>query len=526
MNAGAEQADRIVVVGAGLAGLALALRLAPRPVTILTKSPVGVGAASVWAQGGIAAAIGRDDAPALHEADTLAAAAGIADREIVRKLTEAAPEAIDWLAGLGVPFDRDADGGLQLGREAAHGRKRIVHVAGDATGAEIMRVLAARVAETPSVEVVLGEAASLAQDGEQVVGVWYRPHGAAPSDPLVLLPAAATVIATGGIGRLYRETTNPQGACGQGLALAAWAGARLADLEFVQFHPTAIDVGRDPMPLATEALRGAGAVLVNGRGERFMVPVHPDAELAPRDVVARAIFRERQAGRAVFLDATRAIGDAFDTRFPTVAALCREAGIDPSRQPIPVAPAVHYHMGGVAVDARGRTSVPGLWAAGEVACTGAHGANRLASNSLLEALWLAREVAADVAGISARADAQPARPMVRSAPVDAALEAELRRIMSENVGVARDADRLRQAVARLDALAPLAASSQTLAGMVMIGRLMALSALARTESRGSHFREDFPLASDAWKRRVAATRVEIEATADELTRPSRARARA
>ena len=522
-----SEGTRVVVVGAGLAGLALALRLAPRPVTIVAKAPPGTGAASVWAQGGIAAAIGPDDSPSLHEADTLAAAAGIADRDVVRHLTEAAPEAIDWLAGLGVAFDRDADGRFQLGREAAHGRRRIVHVAGDATGAAIMKTLAERVAATPSIELVLGEAVSLAQAGGRVVGIWYRPADAAADAPPRLLRGAATVLATGGIGRLYRETTNPAGACAQGLALAAAAGARLADLEFVQFHPTAIDVGRDPMPLATEALRGAGAILVNSRGERFMAQVHPDAELAPRDVVARAIFRERQAGRQVFLDATEAVAADFDARFPTVAALCREAGIDPVRQPIPVAPAVHYHMGGVAVDAHGRTSLPGLWAAGEVASTGAHGANRLASNSLLEALWLAREVARDVAATPVPdAAAEPEAPPARDAAVDPALEAELRRIMADNVGVARDATRLGEAVTRLAEMAPLVAGSQTLSGMVLVGRLIAIAALARGESRGSHFREDFPLAADMWKRRCAATRAELEALAPLLLRASDLMARA
>lgn len=526
--AGAPEADLapIVVIGAGLAGLALALRLAPRPVTILTKAPLCVDAASAWAQGGIAAAIGPDDNPALHEGDTLTAAAGIADRDVVRALTESAPEAINWLSSLGVAFDRDADGALQLGREAAHGRKRIVHVAGDATGAAVMRVLAQRVAESPSVRLILGEAVSLGVVEGRVTGVWYRAADAAAAEAPVFLPASATVLATGGIGRLYRETTNPAGACAQGLALAAEAGAKLADLEFVQFHPTAIDAGRDPMPLATEALRGAGAILVNSRGERFMSAIHPDAELAPRDVVARAIFRERRAGRQVFLDATTAVGAAFETRFPTVAALCREVGIDPVHQPIPVAPAVHYHMGGVAVDARGRTSVPGLWAAGEVACTGAHGANRLASNSLLEALWLAREVAVDLATLAPMAAALPAPPVARPDPVDPVLEAELRRIMSENVGVSRDSARLCEAISRLEAMAPRVATCQRLAGMVMIGRLIALAALTRSESRGSQFREDYPVPSDAWKRRMAASRAELDSLAPLLTRVERMRASA
>jgi len=513
----------IVVVGAGLAGLALALRLAPRPVTILTKAPLCVDAASAWAQGGIAAAIGPGDSPALHEGDTLTAAAGLADREIVRALTDSAPEAITWLAGLGVAFDRDADGAFQLGREAAHGRKRIVHVAGDATGAAVMRVLAQRVMETSSVTVILGEAVSLGVVGGRVTGVWYCATGMTAAETPAFLPAAATVLATGGIGRLYRETTNPAGACAQGLALAAEAGAKLADLEFVQFHPTAIEAGKDPMPLATEALRGAGAVLVNSRGERFMSAIHPDAELAPRDVVARAIFRERRAGRQVFLDATTAVGADFATRFPTVNALCGDVGIDPVHQPIPVAPAVHYHMGGVAVDARGRSSVPGLWAAGEVACTGAHGANRLASNSLLEALWLARQVAADLADLGPVEAAVPPPPAARPDPVDPVLEAELRRIMSENVGVSRDSARLCEAVSLLEAMAPRVATCQRLAGMAMIGRLMALAALTRSESRGSHFREDYPLPSDGWKRRMAASRAELESLAPLLTRVERMR---
>ncbi len=299
-----------------------------------------------------------------------------------------------------MPFDREADGSFALSQEAAHSRRRVVHVSGDRTGAAILDALIAKVRATPSIRVLEGyEADDLIVVDGRVEGVRLVRTGAAGKEVYEYFPACAVVLATGGIGGLYAVTTNPPYARGESIAMAARAGAMIADAEFVQFHPTAIDVGLDPAPLATEALRGEGATLVNACGERFMTTLDPRAELAPRDVVARAVFTEIAAGRGAFLDCRTAIGDRFASAFPTVFALCRKAGVDPARELIPVAPAAHYHMGGIATDARGRSSVPGLWAVGEVASTGLHGANRLASNSLLEAVVFAARAAQDIGAL-------------------------------------------------------------------------------------------------------------------------------
>ncbi|KMO12904.1 L-aspartate oxidase [Methylobacterium platani] len=469
-------ADRVVVVGAGVAGLATALRLAPLPVTLVTAASLGEETATAWAQGGIAAAIGADDAPALHAADTLAAGAGLSDPEVARRVAEAGPGLVDWLTGLGLAFDRGPDGAPALGLEAAHSRRRIVKAGGDATGAAVLRTLARAVAACPSVTVVVGRATALMQDGNgRVTGLAVR-TGHGPID----LPARAVVLATGGLGGLYRSTTNPAGAVGSGLVLAARAGAVLRDPEFVQFHPTAIAVSTGgPLPLATEALRGEGAILVDAGGGRVMAGIS-GAELAPRDVVARAIALRTGRGEAVFLDARRL---DVARRFPTVAALCRAAGLDPATNPIPVRPAAHYHMGGIRVDGRGRSSLPGLRACGEVAATGLHGANRLASNSLLEAMAFADLIAADIRGMEGRAAGPSRAPDPVSAP-DAL--PEIRALMEAEVGLVRDAAGLARAVARLAALAR-AGSAEAAAGL-----LVAVAALGRRESRGAHWRADHP----------------------------------
>ena len=317
---------RVAIVGAGLAGLMTALRLAPRPVVVVSKTPLGAEGSTLWAQGGLAAALGADDSPELHAADTLAAGDGLCVADVVERFTCAAPQAIEELARLGVAFDRGSDGGFALGLEAAHGRRRIVHAGGDGTGREVMRALVAAARRTPSIRALEGfEARRLVVEDGAVRGLLVvGPQGA------LTLAADKVVIATGGVGGLYEVSTNPGGSFGQGLALAARAGAELADLEFVQFHPTAFDGPARPAPLVSEAVRGEGAVLIDETGERFMLDA-PGAELAPRDVVARAIWRRRAEGHRVFLDARRALGDRFAKRFPVIAAFCREAGIDPAR---------------------------------------------------------------------------------------------------------------------------------------------------------------------------------------------------
>src|SRR5580658_622899 len=392
-----ELRGRVVIIGAGVAGLVTALELAPRPVVVLTKGLLGAEGSTLWAQGGLAAAFGSGDSPALHAADTLKAGDGVCDPAIVNRFTRAAPAAISRLARLGVRFDRTVGGGFALGLEAAHGQARIVHAGGDGAGRELMRALVAATRATPSIEIAEGfEARRLIVNEDAVSGVLaVGPAGQ------TLFQASRIVIATGGIGGLFEESTNPLGSFGQGVALAARAGAALADMEFVQFHPTALDCAERPMRLVSEAVRGAGATLIDETGERFMAST-PGAELAPRDIVARAIWRRRAQGHRVFLDARAAIGAEFAERFPIIAAACRAAGVDPAREPIPVRPAQHYHMGGVAVDAEGRSSVEGLWVCGEAACTGLHGANRLASNSLTEAAVFGAFVAQSIEGASAR----------------------------------------------------------------------------------------------------------------------------
>ncbi len=496
----------ILIVGGGLAGLFCALKLAPLPVTVLAAAPVDESSSSLWAQGGVAAAVSEGDSPELHAADTLAAGAGIVDEAVALSVAREARERVEDLLGFGAPFDRDARGRLTPSQEAPHSARRIVRVKGDGAGAAIMHALIATVRKTTSI--VLREnfvAEDLIVQSGRVVGVFARGADGASK----AFYARATVLATGGVGALYALTTNPPQANGAALAMGARAGARIADAEFVQFHPTAIDIGRDPAPLATEALRGEGAVLVNRAGERFMIALHKDAELAPRDIVARGVFAELEAGRGAFLDATKAVGAAFAEKFPNVAASCLSAGIDPSRQPIPVAPAEHYHMGGLWTDDRGRTSLPGMWAAGEAASTGLHGANRLASNSLLEAVVFGDRIAKDIAALSCRGSAPVLVASAAPAPSgdDADEAKQVRKIMTRHVGVLRDETGLRTALVALKTLhdKALEKNNLDLRNRTEAALLIAASAYLRRESRGGHFRRDFPDSDPAQARRSSIT---------------------
>ena len=490
----------IVIVGAGLAGLFTALELAPLPVTVVSAAPLGEGASSVWAQGGIAAAVGEGDTPEAHAADTIAAGAGLVDATAAHLIANEAPARIRDLLRYGVPFDRGLEGGFVLSREAAHSAKRVVRVTGDRAGAAIMQALIAAVRQTPSIRVLEGyEAEDLILKGNHVAGVRLIRGVERGNGNYELMPAAAVVLATGGIGGLYAVTTNPQYARGEALSMAARAGAAIADAEFVQFHPTALDFGRDPAPLASEALRGEGALLVNGEGHRFMPALHNDAELAPRDIVARGVFAEIRAGHGAYLDCRKAIGDGFADKFPTVDRYCSEAGFDPRHDLLPIVPAAHYHMGGVATNLEGRSSLPGLWAVGEVACTGVHGANRLASNSLLEAVVIAGRTASDIDRLALHAaDLGPVAPRringgaVAERTLRSELLGKIRDTMSQYVGVIRDGAGLRRA---LDTMTDIEASAQgdiVLANMALAARLITGAALLRKESRGAHFRSDFP----------------------------------
>jgi L-aspartate oxidase len=508
-----------LIIGSGIAGLRAAIGLADAGrVTILTKAEP-TESNTGYAQGGIAAAIGNDDSPALHAADTMRAGDGLCDEAAVAVLVEEGVTYVRELLEWGTQFDRGEDGRPALGREAAHSVRRVLH-AGDATGREIGRILRQRVCSLPPVTTVNHALViELIVERGVVLGVRYFDQANAAHE----VAAHATLLATGGAGQVFRETTNPPVATGDGVALAFHAGARVADLEFVQFHPTALNRTDAPRFLISEALRGEGARLVNERGEPFMSRHHPDGDLAPRDVVARSIAREvEQTGGAVFLTLAHLDPSFVHARFPTITEMCRRLGLDLARDRIPVGPAAHYIMGGVETDEWGRTSLAGLFAAGEVACTGVHGANRLASNSLLEGLVFGARAASAMQKSPMAARLKPDRheaspassprgDQASASESDAEMTtAAVRELMWRSAGLFRTRQGLEEAVRRLERayLAEQARMRQTPPdgeswrhfNLVTVAKLIASAALRREESRGAHFREDFPARDDrSWK---------------------------
>ena len=493
---------RFLVVGSGVAGLHTAWRASEHgSVLLLTKRSLFDSATS-YAQGGIAAALGAGDSPELHRRDTLAAGAALCDAAAVQVLVEEGPTRVRDLQAAGARFDLEPDTGrLRLGREAAHSRKRIVHAHGDQTGAEVARTLIARVRRSKRIRVV-----EKARVLDLIVhkGVCVGVRASVQGRPTEII-ADATVLATGGGGQVYRHTTNPVVATGDGYAIAHRAGVTLSDMEFVQFHPTALDTPENPLALISEAVRGEGATLVTESGRRFMKSVHKLAELAPRDVVARAIVRQQRAGRSVFLDA-RKLAPTFARRFPGILALCRARGIDPRKDLIPVTPAAHYMMGGIVTDLRGRSSLPGLYAVGEVSRTGVHGANRLASNSLLEGLVFAERVARDIIGCGEIKQAPPigrwSVPLLEDRGAAAVAADLVRQIMWRDAGVIRTAVALRSATRRLAEIEkrlPVGATEEL--NLVQTAQLIVEGAIRRKESRGGHYRSDYPRTKGAWRKR-------------------------
>ncbi|MFB7915140.1 L-aspartate oxidase [Streptomyces sp. NPDC056061] len=520
----------VVVVGSGVAGLTAALRCAAAGLAtvVVTKARLDDGSTR-WAQGGIAAALGDGDTPQQHLDDTLVAGAGLCDEDAVRALVTEGPDAVRRLIGTGARFDTTDGGDIALTREGGHHRRRIAHAGGDATGAEISRALVGAVREAALRTVENALVLDLLTDAEgRTAGVTLHVMGEGRHDGVGAVRAPAVVLATGGMGQVFSATTNPAVSTGDGVALALRAGAEVSDLEFVQFHPTVLFLGADSegqQPLVSEAVRGEGAHLVDASGTRFMLGRHELAELAPRDIVAKAITRQMElhGTEHMYLDARHFGAEMWEHRFPTILAACRAHGIDPVSEPIPVAPAAHYASGGVRTDLRGRTTVPGLYACGEVACTGVHGANRLASNSLLEGLVFAERIAADIVGHRPRAGAAVTEPGPAPSPLlDPEARTAVQRIMTRGAGVLRSAESLAASAEALEALhddaVRAAAGDADGAGpkpvepgvhaweatnLLLVSRVLVAAAQRREETRGCHWREDRPERDDEnWRRHL------------------------
>jgi L-aspartate oxidase len=510
----------VVVVGSGVAGLTTALQIRSHnlQVVLVTKANIDEGSTK-WAQGGIAAALGPGDSPEDHKKDTLIAGAGLCDPSAVEVLVTEGPEAVRRLIARGAVFDKSQTGEIALTREGGHLRNRILHAGGDATGAEVSRALLKAVRDDQGIEVIehaLVLDALLGEAGE-IAGVTLHVIGEGTRDGVGQIEAGAVVLATGGLGQVFAETTNPSVSTGDGVALALRAGAKIADVEFIQFHPTVLYLGessKGQQPLISEAVRGEGAILLNQKLERFMENLHPLKDLAPRDIVAKEISRQmaNESAKHVWLDAREI--ENFEERFPTIFQSCRDHGIDPRKDLIPVAPASHYASGGIRVDLNGRSSIAGLYACGETACTGAHGANRLASNSLLEGLVFGSRIAFDIA-LSLKRDRKIAKDLREPILIEASARRRIQEVMSEGAGVVRSKDSLEKALAELMEIRKMSSAdpfidSWECTNLYFLAEAIVRAALLRSESRGSHWREDFPQPDDRWLVRIEEQLVDRE----------------
>ena len=510
----------VVIVGGGVAGLTAALNLAPRNVCVITKNSLGVNTSSSWSQAGIAASIDKNDSDEQHISDTLKTAKGLAKKDVVEKIITESKAVIQNLEEIGVQFDKNLDGSFNLGLEGAHSHSRIVGSKGDSSGIEIMRGLIEEVKRSSHITVLENVSIdSIMHENNTIYGVIGRFTNKNIPNNHVVIQSSHIVLATGGLGGIYAHTTNPRTSYGEGIALAAQVGAILTDMEFIQFHPTGLDFGLDPTPLATEAIRGAGAHLVNQNNERFMLGVHNEVELAPRDIIAQNIFDQIDKGNSVFLDCRKNIGEDFEKRFPQVHSYCVKADIDPSKELMPILPVAHYHIGGVKTDLKGKTSVQGLWCCGEVAGTGIHGANRLASNSLLEALVYGKIVAEEInkepikkesetiSSSFIRTYKEKTRNKIRAKK----FIWQLRSTMMRNLGIIRNQNSILKGLTDIIRIERESRGlSAKLNDMILVSKFIICGASKRQESRGCHLRSDFISENIDFLKHIDQTRDSLE----------------
>jgi L-aspartate oxidase len=510
----------VVIVGGGVAGLTVAINLAPRKVCVITKDSLGINTSSTWSQAGIAASVDKNDSNEMHISDTLKTAKGLGNETVARKIISESKATIKDLEEIGVKFDKNPDGSFNLGLEGAHSHNRIVGSKGDSSGIEIMRGLIDEVKKLDHITVLENVSIdSIMHENNTIYGVIGRFTDKNIPNNHVVIQSSHIVLATGGLGGIFANTTNPRTSYGEGIALAAQVGAVLTDMEFVQFHPTGLDFGLDPTPLATEAIRGAGAHLINQNGERFMLGIHKEVELAPRDIIAQNIFKQIDAGNSVFLDCRKNIGIDFKIKFPQVYSYCTKAGIDPSKEMMPIIPVAHYHIGGVKTDLRGRTSVEGLWCCGEASATGVHGANRLASNSLLEALVFGKIVANEINKEPLKQNAE----VISSSFIRTYKEKtknkirakkfiwQLRSTMMRNLGIVRNQASIAKGLSDIIRIERESRGmSAKLNDMILVSKFIICGAFKRKESRGCHLRSDFTEENDNFLKHLDQSKHTLE----------------